>query len=227
MKRFLGSMVFAGLVTSTINAQVFEISDIDISETSREDLDVNSTTNLYRVEKTAQFGTEVITKKDIEAQNPKDFFDLLNKAVGLDVTYQGRKHPYFINMRGGGSITYILDGAILTGTSDRILTKLPMAAIEEIQIVRTSTAITLAPSIDIGPSNSGSGTKIGFIIIRTKQPKKTEATLTSYYEKAQGHPGANGQSLYVGTTFNSEDTLNGYIGGMICQPYIILRTPQF
>lgn len=215
MKKFLCPIVLTGLMASTIYAEVIEISDIDISETNREDLDVNSTTNLYRIEKTAQFGTEVITKEDIAAQNPKDFFDLLNKAVGLDVTYQGRKHPYFINMRGGGNITYILDGAILTGTSDRILTKLPMAAIEEIQIVRTSTAITLAPSIDIGASNSGSGTNIGFIIIRTKQPKKTEAILSSYYEKAKSHPGANGQSLYVGTTFNSEKPLNGYVGGML------------
>ena len=61
----------------------------------------------------------------------KDIFDLLNKTTGLDFTYQGRKHPYFVNMRGGGNVTYILDGAILPQAANRILYKLPMAAIEE------------------------------------------------------------------------------------------------
>ncbi|MGE0052024.1 MAG: Plug domain-containing protein, partial [Arcobacter sp.] len=94
-----------------INIEDSSYSDYE----SREDLKLSSTKNLYRVEKTAQFGTEVITQEEIKAQNPKDIFDLLNKTAGLDVTYQGRKHPYFVNMRGGGNITYILDGAILTG----------------------------------------------------------------------------------------------------------------
>lgn len=194
-----------------INIEDSSYSDYE----SREDLKLSSTKNLYRVEKTAQFGTEVITQEEIKAQNPKDIFDLLNKTAGLDVTYQGRKHPYFVNMRGGGNITYILDGAILTGTADRILVKLPMSAIEEIQIVKSSTSLTLAPSIDIGASNSGSGNSIGFIIIRTKQPKKTEGVISTYYEKSESHPSANGQNIYAGTTFAKSDDLSGFVGGMV------------
>ncbi|WP_419769270.1 MAG: TonB-dependent receptor plug domain-containing protein [Candidatus Marinarcus sp.] len=194
------------------------LAPINIEENNetayREDLDISSPENLYRIEKTAQFGTEVITQEEIEAQNPKDIFDLLNKTTGLDLTYQGRKHPYFINMRGGGNITYIIDGAILPQAADRILYKIPMSAIEEIQIVKNSTTLTLAPSIEIGASNSGSGTNIGFIIIRTKHPKKTEGIISTFYEKAESHPGANGQNIYAGTTFNNNG-ISGYIGGML------------
>lgn len=191
-----------------------KLTPINIEENNeREDLDISSPVNLYRIEKTAQFGTEIITQEDIKAQNPKDIFDLLNKTTGLDLTYQGRKHPFFINMRGGGNVTYIIDGAILPQSADRILYKIPMVAIEEIQIVKNSTTLTLAPSIEIGASNSGSGTNIGFIIIRTKQPKKTEGILSTFLEKAESHPSANGQSVYLGTTFNKND-ISGYIGGM-------------
>ncbi len=196
------------------NVSIEPINIEDSLYESREDLNIDSTKNLYRIEKTAQFGTEVITQKDIEEQNPKDIFDLLNKTTGLDFTYQGRKHPYFVNMRGGGDVTYILDGAILPQAANRILYKLPMAAIEEIQVVKSSTTLTLAPSIEIGASNSGSGTNIGFIIIRTKQPKKTEGILSTFWEKAQGHPSANGQTIYVGTTFYDKN-YSGYIGGML------------
>lgn len=213
------------LVTSSIlqaqetNIFLAPISIEDSSDNSsykqREDLKLSSTKNLYRVEKTAQFGTEIITEEEIKAQNPKDIFDLLNKTTGLDVTYQGRKHPYFVNMRGGGNITYILDGAILTDTADRILVKIPMSVIEEIQIVRSSTSLTLAPSIGIGASNSGSGNNIGFIIIRTKQAKKTEGVISNWYEKTPSHPSANGQNIYAGTTFSKSNDLSGFIGGML------------
>jgi len=181
----------------------------------RDDLDLNSTSNLYRIETSGRVGTQVITQREIEAYEPKDFFDLLDKAIGVDMTYHGRKHPYFINIRGGGNVTYILDGAILPSTADRILQKLPMNAIEEIQVVRGSTALSLAPSIGIGASNSGSGINTAFVIIRTKQPKGTEGTLTGYMEKAVSQLSANGQSLYLGTKLGSQNSpAKGYISGM-------------
>jgi iron complex outermembrane recepter protein len=212
----LMSFITALLFTTLLQAQtVLEQVDVNATPSIREDLDLSSVTNLYQIEKSAQFGVEVLNEKEIEAYKPKDFFDLINKVTGMDVTYQGRKHPYFIKMRGGGDITYILDGAILPGTSDRILTKLPMAAIEEIQIVRTATAITIAPSIDIGASNSGSGTSVGYIIIRTKHPKKTQGMISAFLEEAVSQPSANGQNIYLGTTFGDASSLNGYIGGML------------
>ena len=214
----LSGLVSLLLLGTEVSAETQSLDAVNVSGTGeyqREDIALSSSSNIYRIEKSAQSGTEVITQEEIEAYQPKDLFDLLNKATGLDLTYQGRKSPFFVNMRGGGSITYIVDGAILPSTSNRILQKLPMAAIEEIQIVRSSTALSLAPTIKLGASNSGSGNNIGFIIIRTKQPKKTQGILSAFYEKAEGNPGANGQSLYFGTTFGSEESLNGYLGGML------------
>ncbi len=214
------SLITASVLTGTLSANEnasLEPVKVTASEIqTREDLKLDSTTNLYRIEKTAEAGTQVFTKEDIEAYNPKDFYDLMDKAVGLDLTYQGRKSPFFLNMRGGGSITYIIDGAILPSTSNRILQKIPMSAIEEIQIIRGSTALYLAPSIGIGASNSGSGLNTGFIVIRTKQPKKTEGLISAYLEQAVSQPSANGESVFVGTRLGSDASgLNGYIGGLI------------
>jgi iron complex outermembrane recepter protein len=180
----------------------------------RADLQADSLKNPYRVEATGTFGTEVFTRDDIEALAPKDVFDLLDKAVGLNVSYQGRRSPYSVQERGGGNLTYILDGAVLPTSSNRILQKIPMAAIEQIQIVRGSTSLALGPSIPIGASNSGSGLNTGFVIIRTRQPKGTEAEISAFVEQADGQPTANGQSLYAGTQLGEADALNGYLAGM-------------
>jgi len=191
------------------------ISVSDSVYTPREDTQIDSPTNLYRVAKSAAFGTEVINEEEIKAYEAKNVLELLNMATGLDLTYQGRRHPFFINMRGGGNVTYIIDGAILPSSSDRILQQLPINAIESIEIVRSSTALSLAPSIDIGASNSGSGLNIGFIVIRTKRPKATEGALHAFYEQAVAQPAANGQSLFVGTRLDEGSPYNSYFGGMI------------
>lgn len=177
-------------------------------------LEPDSPTNPYRIETTAQAGTEIFTEKDIQNLAPKDVFDLLDKAVGLDITYQGRKSPFFVNERGGGSFTYIIDGAILLSTSNRILQKIPMSAIEQIEIVRGSTSLPIGPSINIGASNSGSGLNTGFIVIRTKQPKKTSMILSAGVEQSVSQTAANKESIYTGFVFGSSD-LNGYVSGMM------------
>ena len=184
------------------------------AKTQRADLEPDSLKNPYRVESTGRFGSEVITREDIEALAPKDVFDLLDKAVGMNLTYQGRKSPYFLDERGGGNLTYILDGAILPTSSNRILQKIPMAAIEQIQVVRGSTSLAMGPTIPIGSSNSGSGITTGFVIIRTRQPKGTEAEGSTFVEQAVDQPAANGQSIYAGTQMGDPGAVNGYIAGM-------------
>ncbi|ADR33809.1 TonB-dependent receptor plug [Sulfuricurvum kujiense DSM 16994] len=208
---------FAFAEADTGSTKALEPIHVSVPQSvERDDLKPDSVTNLYRVESTAQFGTQVMTQKEIAAYAPKDIFDLLGKADGLELTYQGRRSPYSLEMRGGGNITYMLDGAILPPSVSRILQNIPLSAIEEIQIIRGSTALAIAPSIGIGASNSGSGLNTGFIVIRTKQPKKTEGLITGYLEQAVSQPSANGESLYVGTRLGSAASgLNGYIGGLI------------
>ena len=182
----------------------------------REELNIDSTSNPYRVEASAQFGTEVFTEKDIQNLQPQDVNDLIDKAVGISLTYQGRKSPFFIDDRGGGSFTYIIDGAVLPPSVNRVLYKIPVSAIEELQIVRGSTTLTLGPSIPIGASNSGSGLNTGYIIIRTKQPRKTEGKLTASVSKADGgQPAESKESLYVGTPLGDKTSpFKGYIAGV-------------
>lgn len=202
---------------SIADAEPFVLDGINVtapSTTIRDDLDPKSISNPYRVESSARFGTEVFTRKEIEAYAPKDVFDLLNKAVGLNMTWQGRRSPFFLDQRGGGQLTYILDGAVLPPSSNRILQKLPMADIEEVQIVRGSTSLTLGPTIALGPGNSGSGVNTGFVVIRTRHPSKTEGVVSAYAEKAGSFPTAAGESLYSGTRFGSStSSVNGYIAG--------------
>jgi len=184
------------------------------SVSKRDDLDPKSITNPYRVESSASFGTEVFTQKEIEAYAPKDVFDLLNKAVGMNLTYQGRRSPFSLDQRGGGQMTYILDGAILPSSFSRILQKIPLSDIEEIQIVRGATSLALGPTRTPGQWGTTSGINTGFVVIRTKHPKKTEGVVSAYTEKSGSLPFATGENLYVGSRFgNVESSLNGYVAG--------------
>ncbi|MBN2419738.1 MAG: TonB-dependent receptor plug domain-containing protein [Deltaproteobacteria bacterium] len=201
-------------INKTTSAQQIEpMTVVDKPVSIRQDLELDSLTNIYRMEKSAQFGTEVFTSEDIENLEPSDIYDLLDKATGITLNYQGRRSPFNISQRGGGSYTYIIDGAVLPPSANRILYKLPVTAIEEMQIVRGSTSLTLGPAIPIGASSSGSGVNTGYVIIRTKQPKKSQAILSGSFEKNNGgHPIATNESLYLGTRIEKSSGKNGYIG---------------
>lgn len=182
----------------------------------RPDLDPDSIKNLYRVETSARFGSEVFTERDIQKLNPVDINDLIDKATGINMTYQGRRSPYFFSQRGGGSFTYIIDGAILPPSTNRILYKIPVTAIELLQVVRGSTSLTLGPSIPIGASNSGSGLNTGFVIIRTKRPQLTQAVMTGSIEQTNGgHPVSSNVDLYAGTRLENASGVGGYLSTMI------------
>ncbi|WP_373073049.1 TonB-dependent receptor plug domain-containing protein [Sulfurimonas sp.] len=214
----LSSLLSLLIVSSEVMAQSQTLDVVNVNDTGvyqRDDISLDSPTNIYKVEKSTHANTEIITKEEIEAQKAKDVFDLLNKVTGLDLTYHGRRSPFTLSMRGSSNITYIVDGAILPPSVSRILYKLPMVAIEEIQVVKSATSLSIAPSINVGASNSGSGVNIGYVIIRTKQPKKTEGILSAFYEKAVSQPSANGQNLYAGTRFGDANSWNGYIGAML------------
>ncbi len=192
---------------------LFDAINVTASESeTRPDLDPDSMNNLHRVESTARFGTEVITRQQIRDYAPKDIFDLLGKAAGINMTYQGRKSPFFLDDRGGGQLTYILDGAVLPQSANRILMKLPLSDIEEIQVVRGSTTLSLGPTIPVGSGNTGSGLNTGFVIIRTKHPQKTEGEVVSWAEKSLSLPTANGQTVYAGTKLGKQDAFtSGYL----------------
>lgn len=225
---FLVGCLMTALIVSTSYAMGAELADenkeADVQElepltvtgskrSTRSDLQPDSLTNPYRTEAGTEFATEVFTREDIKNFKPKDLNDLIDKVAGIDITYQGRKSPYFIRQRGGGTFTYIIDGAVLPPSVNRILYKFPVASIEELKVVGGATSLTLGPTIPIGASSSGSGVNTGFIIIRTRQPEKTEGTLRTSVEKAVGgHPVGYSADLYVGTRMKNEAGTEAYIG---------------
>jgi iron complex outermembrane receptor protein len=191
---------------------VFDTVDISASTSKRSDLDPESITNPYRVESTARFGTEIISRKEIESSAAKNVFDLLGKATGMNLTYQGRRSPFFLDNRGGGQLTYILDGAVLPPSYSRILQKIPLADIEEIEIVRGATSLSLGPTIGVGAGNTGSGLNTGFVVLRTRRPQKTEGVFSTYAETSNAAPVANGQSIYSGVPVGGhESNIKGYL----------------
>jgi len=218
------AVLLAGIVGPQLRAETVSVEPIRVTasqesgeerQAKRPETDPKSIRNPYRVPATASFGTEILTEKEIEAYAPKDLIDLIDKVAGMHVTYSGRRSPYMFEERGGGTLTFILDGAVLPASVSRILQKIPLTAIEQIEIVRGSTTLNLAPGIPVGSASSGSGLVTGYVIIRTKKPLKTEARLSAYVESPEGHPVGNGQSIYAGTTFGRKgEFVDGYVGLM-------------
>jgi len=214
----LASLI-AVLVSGLAHGQQNTLPTVEVSATRQQsDLDPDGFRNPFRLPTSNRAGTETFSAEDIKNLQPKDLFDLLDKATGMTITYQGRKNPFFVKERGGGTFTYIIDGAILPTVTQRILQRIPLAAIEELQVVRDSTALALAPLIAIGASGSGSGLNTGFIIIRTRQPRKDEVSLSASVEKAVSQPTARKENLFAGKHFSDnedKDGLNGYVAGFI------------
>jgi iron complex outermembrane receptor protein len=139
------------------------------------DLQADHALNPYRVAPSSRLSVQTFTAEDIETIKPQDIFDLLNHSVGVLTLYQGRKVPYSVRIRGDLYFGYIIDGVYIPSEAGgRILQNLPLSAIEQIDIVRDATALTLAPMVDFGrPSGSPND---GYIIIRTRRPLGNEAT---------------------------------------------------
>lgn len=202
---------------SAAQAEDQSLPTVDVTaEAVRADLKPDSPANPYRLPTSNRAGTETFTAEDIKKMQPKDVFDLLDKTTGITVTYQGRRNPFFVKERGGGSFTYIVDGAILPTVTQRILQRIPLAAIEEFKVVRDATALTLGPLIGVGASGGGDGLTTGYIIIRTRRPKADEVSIALSAEKTPGQYLAYKESLYggkrLGAPAESSD-LGGYVAG--------------
>jgi len=122
-------------------------------------------TSPYAVSESSKLHVEVFTEEDIEAIKPETVWDVIQQAAGMEVTFQGRQHMFFANMRGG-NYGIILDGVYIT-QADRLLASLPVDSIESVSIIRDATAVTLGPLTNFG-SSTGSSNQ-GFIVIKTKR----------------------------------------------------------
>lgn len=189
LRSALGNALFTLLAgTSPTWADEATLPEVQVSgdrlqklEEKYPDLQADHALNPYRVAPSSRLSVQTFTAEDIEAIKPLDVFDLLNHAVGVLTLYQGRKVPYSVRIRGDLYFAYIIDGVYLPSESGgRILQNLPLSAIEQVDVVRDSTALTLAPMVDFGrPSGAPND---GYIVIRTRRPLGPEGSLSSRYE---------------------------------------------
>ncbi|MBA4390968.1 MAG: hypothetical protein C0399_08520 [Syntrophus sp. (in: bacteria)] len=172
-------------------------------------------TSPYAVTESSQLQTDVWTREEIEALNPETVWDVLRQVPGMEVTFQGRQHMDFSSIRGSGSYGIIMDG-VYVSQSDRILSTLPVDAIESMTIVRDATALTLGPLTSFG-SGTGSSNQ-GFVVIKTKRASKLEGGLVTSYgsfhtEKEHLYQGAkigNFDYRIAGTYNNTLGKTNWY-----------------
>lgn len=152
--------------------------------------------NPVRLPQSARISSQTLDEEDVEKRQARDVFDLLNFGTGIFTTTSGKKAPANLNIRGDGNFAFIIDGAYVPPQlASRILQTIPAAAIEEVRIVRTSTALTVNPLVGIvTPSGAPNN---GFIVVRTRRPKETMA-LISVQGGSFNTIGANAQA---GTTF--------------------------
>lgn len=217
MKRFRYYLL-TPLVLTTINAEpnTYKLKDIDIRDTLNEPDAISSQEQQFYENNippvSSALSSERIEKNDIEAIKPKNIFELLDRAKGVNISFIGRKHPYTISFRGSSSAIantsfgVILDGALLSDNSSmRILEALPVDIIESIDIIRDSAALSLSPLQGFGTPN-GSPNE-GFIVIKTKVLNKNSGGTKISYEsfdttKSSLYYGGSYQDLYFLASFN-------------------------
>lgn len=161
------------------------------------DLHPDHALNPYRVAPSSRLSVQTFSADEIASIRPVDVFDLLNHAVGVLSLYQGRKVPYSVRIRGDLYFAYIIDGVYIPSESaGRILQNLPVNLIEQMDVVRDATALTLAPMVDFGrPSGAPND---GYIVIRTRRPLHTDVSVTLRAERFD----TDSQQLYAGMASN-------------------------
>jgi outer membrane cobalamin receptor len=163
----------------------------------------------YAVPESAAVSTEVIGREEIEAINPTDFYDLISRAAGVDISFQGRKVMNFASIRGGDGLGIIIDGFYIPDAqASRILAQFPMDAVESVTIVRDSTSLTLGPIAGLGTYLNAPNQ--GFVILKTRRGTRPEVGMNGEYGSYDTYEG----QLYHGNRAGPFDyRLTGTLSG--------------
>lgn len=199
----LSTAVALSLVASVVNAaDSTEIDTVMVTGTLEND---DSPLNPVRLPQSARISSQVLDAADVDKLQARDVYDLLNYGTGIFTVTSGKKSPATLNIRGDSNFAFVVDGAYLPPQlSSRILQVIPASAIEEVRIVRTSTALTINPLVGIASPSGASNN--GFIVVRTRRPTETRAAL----EVHAGSYSTRGASGAVGTAFG-ENGVDGYL----------------
>ncbi|MEM9495396.1 MAG: TonB-dependent receptor [Pseudomonadota bacterium] len=151
---------------------------------------------------------ETIMAADIERLPGASVFEILATTTGAYFVESGLKVPTKIVVRGDENHVYMVDGAYLPDfLASRVLELTPLIAVEAIDIVRTSTALTLSPLV--GVSRASGAANNGFIAIRTRHAKKPELHLRA---RAEEYGGARLSGM-GGAEFVGDDGRGFYLSG--------------
>jgi hypothetical protein len=139
------------------------------SAQQRPELAPTSATNPFRVTESSTGFTQIIDREQIENIRPRDVYDLLDRASASIATDGSKKGFSGLMIRGDSNFRFIVDGAYLQPTmASRMMKNIPVMAIEEVQIVRGASALTMGPMT--GSASPGGAPVDGFVIIRTRKP---------------------------------------------------------
>ncbi|MBK8375637.1 TonB-dependent receptor [Sphingorhabdus sp.] len=171
MKKAMMACLAATVFATPIHAEEAESDGKEIIVTgvlANDDTPINP----VRLPQSARVSSQTLDAEDVDKRQARDVFDLLNYGTGVFTTTSGKKAPANLNIRGDGNFAFIIDGAYVPPQlASRILQTIPAAAVEEVRIVRTSTALTINPLVGIvTPSGAPNN---GFIVVRTRKPKET------------------------------------------------------
>ena len=190
-------ILFFVAITTTISNQYLYAAD----ESDKEAIIVTATRTARTTNETLA-AVSVITRQDIERQQPQDLYDLLRRYPGIDLSRTGGPGASTnIFMRGTNSdhTLIMIDGvrasSVTTGTFD--LSQIPIAHIERIEIVRGPRA-SLYGSEAIG----------GIIHIFTRQNKKASVRVNggSYNTRGIEANWAGGKKYRLSMTFSGRET---------------------
>jgi len=161
----------------------------------------DSPKNPFRVPLSSASTLQVITKDQIQAMKPVSVFDLANNTTGAFSTSSGKKGFTGARIRGDSNLVWIVDGAYLPSqVAGRILQALPVGTIEQMEVIRGSSTLTLAPMV--GFSNPSGSPTDGFIVIRTSRATRTNGSARFAFESNTTPAG----HAHIGTTFGSPRT---------------------
>ncbi len=180
----------------------------------REDLSSASPKNPFRTPESSNSHIQVISRDEIEQLHPADVFELLNMAGGVVATPRSSRMGFSsLSIRGDSNFRWMIDGIYLdAGTASRIMSAMPIAAVEEIQVVRGSSALTFGPMTNT-ENPSGGAAVDGFVVVRTRKPQKTEAQVRVAVESNQGQQ----ESVWLGKTMEGET--KGYVAALLANAY--------
>ncbi len=182
---------------------------IDVTETApRKDLLPDDARNLLRSAASSRSHVQIITRDMIEEIRPRDVFELLDNATGVQSTQGSRKGFSGLSIRGDSEFRWVIDGAMLQPTmASRILRALPVSAIEQVEIIRGGSALTFGPMV--GSASPGGAPVDGFVVLRTRKPLKSEVQARLALESYQ-----TGQASVWGGAVQEHAEGSTYVAGL-------------